>query len=531
MKTQRIILLALLLTRLLSSCYEDKSSLNYKLINPINVELGNENTAYSVFAYDTLEIKPIVYKEGVNDEDLAFRWTISGNYIPPTLLDTTMTLKTRIDLQPQSIAYNLLYEVLDRTTGIVQEQTFTVKVETPFGPGLILSETEDEQTSDISLIRAYNFSSGFKKDQDTTMRNLFSLVNKRKIAGVGTAILSTAYGVYGRYLTIGTQTSIDRVDPFDYSYIDGNGESFMIDPKNYNVSSLGFSSNAGCIEAIVIGGKLYTHYYQTQAIHKFSYYLLTSDMSDYRVGLSTQPEWAYGLCFDEMNGRFLEINQRKNYLRVIDSKKLDPNAAFDPNQLENFTCRAMFSGKNDIGHNILQEKDPVTGQAKPNGKIYCYDTKQTAYYADPNLLNGMPSKIIDLNDFPEIQDALFFTGTNNRDYIYYATPNKVYTIDLTMRTATADYIVPTTESPDEVITSMAVWLGNGTMNYTDNRGMMRTTGSSNNMLVVTTYSPSLKEGFVRTLPISVTSGRIEQNKDYYGLFRGFGRITATTPQK
>lgn len=530
MKTQKIILFFILLTGLLNSCYEDKSSLNYTLINPINIDLGNEKTDISVFAYDTLEIKPIVYKEGVNDAELSFRWTISGNYITPKILDSTMTLKTRIDLQPQSIAYNLLYEVRDNTTGIVQEQTFKVKVESPFGPGLVISETEDGVTSDISLIRAYNFSSGFKKDQDTTMRNLFSLVNKRKINGVGTAILSTTYGVYGRYLTIGTGTSIDRVDPFDYSYIDGNGASFMIDPKNYNVTSLGFSSNAGCIETIVIGGKLYTHYYQTQAIHTFSYYLLTSDMTDYRVGLSTQPEWAYGLCFDEMNGRLLEITGTK-YLRVMNSSKLEPGAAFDPNKLQDFTCRAMFSGKNNIGHNILQEKDRTTGKPKPNGKIYCYDTKQAYYYDDPDLINGMPSKIVDLNNFENIQEALFFTGTNNRDYIYYATPKKIYTIDLTMNTAVEDYIVPTTESEDEIITSMAVWLGYGSMNYTNNRGEMATTGSSNNMLVVTTYSPSLKEGFVRTLPIAIFSGRIEQNKEYHGMFRGFGKITATTTQK
>lgn len=304
----------------------------------------------------------------------------------------------------------------------------------------------------------------------------------------------------------------------------------MIDPKNYNVTSLGFSSNAGCIETIVIGGKLYTHYYQTQAIHTFSYYLLTSDMSDYRVGLATQPEWAYGLCFDEMNGRFLEIQGTK-YLRVINSKKLEPDAAFDPNKLQDFTCRAMFSGRNNITHNILQEKDPVTGKPKLDGKIYCYDTKQEYYYNDPDLINGMPSKIIDLNGFPDIQKALFFSGTNNRDYIYYATEDKIYTINLIMNVVTEDYVVPTTESSDEVITSMAVWLGYGSMNFTNNQGEMGTTSSANNMLVVTTYSPSLKEGFVRTLPISIYTGRIEANKDYHGMFRGFGRITATTSQK
>lgn len=530
MKMQKIILFLVCLTGFLHSCYEDKSSLNYTLVNPINIDLGGANTEYSVFAYDTLEIKPIVYKEGVSDTELSYRWTVSGNYIVPTVLDSTMTLKVRVDLQPQTIAYNLLYEVWDNTTGIKQEQTFKIKVETPFGSGLVISETEDEQTSDISLIRAYCFSSGFKKAQDTTMRNLFSLVNKRKIAGVGTAILSTTYGVYGRFMTIGTNSSVDRIDPFDYSYIDGNGSSFMIDPQNYNVTSLGFSSNAGCIETIVIGGKLYTHYYQTQAIHTFSYYLLTSDMSDYRVGLATQPEWAYGLCFDEMNGRFLEIQGTK-YLRVINSKKLEPDAAFDPNKLQDFTCRAMFSGRNNITHNILQEKDPVTGKPKLDGKIYCYDTKQEFYYNDPDLINGMPSKIIDLNGFPDIQKALFFSGTNNRDYIYYATEDKIYTINLIMNVVTEDYVVPTTESSDEVITSMAVWLGYGSMNFTNNQGEMGTTSSANNMLVVTTYSPSLKEGFVRTLPISIYTGRIEANKDYHGMFRGFGRITATTSQK
>ena len=535
MKITKIIPILALVAGSLYSCYEDESALSYKLVNPISIDMGGAKSEFVVFAYDTLEIKPLVYKDGVNDKNLSFRWTVSGNSVPPTILDSTMTLKAMVDLQPNSVPYNLLYEVKDNTTGIVQEQTFTIRVESPFGSGLVVSETVDDKTSDVSLIRAYNFSYGLKKDQDTIMRNLFSLVNKRKINGVGTAILSTKYGVYGRFMTIGTNSSIDRVDPFDYSYIDGNGSTFIIDPKDYNVTSLGFSKSAGCIETVVIGGKLYTHYYQNKNLHTYSYYLLTNDMSDYRLSLSTQPEWAYGLCFDELNGRLLEI-QGDQCLRVINSKKIAADAPFDPNKLQDFTCRAMFSGKNMIGHNILQEKDPVTGKAKEGGKIYCYDTYQNYYYDDmwganpDDPKNGKPYRIIDFNGFEDIQKALFFTGTNNRDYIYYATPTKIYTINLTLKTATVDYVVPTTESDDEVITSMSVWLGDGKMEYTDNRGEERSTGSNNNMLVITTYSPSLKEGFVRTLPISIFTGHIESNKDYHNMWRGFGKITASTTQ-
>ena len=226
MKHVKLIYWVIVFAGLFFSCYEDHSSLTYKLINPINIELGDESTEYTVFAYDTLEIKPIVYREGVEDADLSFRWTISGGAVPPTVLDTNMTFKAQIALTPSATAYDLLLEVYDKTTGIEVEQAFKVNVESPFGAGLIISETEDDIVSDVSLIRAYNFSSNFKQDQDTVMRNLFSLVNGRKIAGVGTAILSTKYGVYGQYLTIGTSTSIDRVDPYDYEDFK-NGLKFL----------------------------------------------------------------------------------------------------------------------------------------------------------------------------------------------------------------------------------------------------------------------------------------------------------------
>ena len=54
MKTQKIIFFLLLLTGLLYSCYEDKSSLNYTFINPINLDMGAHMTYYSVFPYYTM---------------------------------------------------------------------------------------------------------------------------------------------------------------------------------------------------------------------------------------------------------------------------------------------------------------------------------------------------------------------------------------------------------------------------------------------------------------------------------------------
>lgn len=535
MKTQKILLLIMFITGLLSACYEDESSLNYKLVNPIVIDLGDAEwnaSQYTVFAYDTLEIKVIAYKIGVNDADLSFRWTVSGNLIVPTLLDTTMTLKKEITLQPQSNAYNLLFEVIDNTTGITQEQTFTLKVQSPFGNGLLVSDTKDGITSDVSLIMARNFNYAVQKGKDTVMHDLFSMVNKRKINGVGTALLSNAYSTK-RFLTIGTANSVDRVDPFDYTYIDGNEEMFVIPPKNFNIASLAYDENSG-IELISIGGKFYTHNFQGST-KKYGYYVLTSNTSDYELGKFCRPSWEYGLGFDELNGRILQYNGSK---LTIYPKDQFPDAAFDLNKLQNFTCLEIFTGLNNFVF-ILKEKDPETGKAKAGGKIYAYFTQREAWYAPTKANNGKPIKIIDLSDCENIQNAIQFAAPDNKNVIYYATPNKVYVINLNKNPieVTPQYNANLDMLADnEIITTMSVWkhyAAAGYIEYIDPvTGQAKQMAAANGMVIICTYNPATREGFVRTVAIKISgTGALEQDTKVHGKFKGFGKITAMTPQK
>ena len=511
------------------SCYEDDSSLNYKLMNPIVIDLGGEATQYKQFAFSTLEIKPITYKEGVDDADLSYKWTLEGNKIVPTVLDTTMTLKHVLDVAPESLPYKLIYEVTDNTTGISLNQVFEVTVMSPFGSGLVVCDTKDEQTSDISLIMAYNFTSGHKKENDTIMPNLFSKVNKRKIQGVATSIRSTIYGV-NRSLTVGTNSTIDRVDPFDYSYIDGNGDMFIIDPGHYDVTFIGWEPNSG-VELLAISGKIYPRGMQ-QMNKVYSYYLLTTDLSDYNMGIFCRPEWDNGIGFDEMNGRMLEFDMATK-LKVFDSSKLPKDAPFDPNQLQGLTCRAMFSGDNNQMHTILQEKDPQTGKPLKNGRIASYVTLRDAWW-NSSSENGKPLKIIDFTNFPDIHDAKFFDSSETQDVIYYATSNKIYAINLALSepTATLEYSAPAGEE----ITSMMIWKKyQGMIEYTnpipDADNKVRQTSTSNRMIVLTTYNPAAKEGTVRTVAIAtVGTGTLEKDTKLHGAFGGFGRITATNIQ-
>lgn len=75
-------------------------------------------------------------------------------------------------------------------------------------------------------------------------------------------------------------------------------------------------------------------------------------------------------------------------------------------------------------------------------------------------------KIIDLNSFPEIQDARFFEGTETQNVIYYATSTKIYSINLAIANplVTLEYTAP----EGEEITSMMAWKEyQGKVDYTN----------------------------------------------------------------
>lgn len=65
-----------------------------------------------------MKISPIIYKNGVKDENLTYEWKIQGDKYPETVLSHKMTFSEPISVVPDSKAYNLILTVTDKTTGI-----------------------------------------------------------------------------------------------------------------------------------------------------------------------------------------------------------------------------------------------------------------------------------------------------------------------------------------------------------------------------------------------------------------------------
>ena len=107
-------------------------------------------------------------------------------------------------------------------------------------------------------------------------------------------------------------------------------------------------------------------------------------------------------------------------------------------------------------------------------------------------------KIIDLNSFPEIQDARFFEGTETQNVIYYATSTKIYSINLAIANplVTLEYTAP----EGEEITSMMAWKEyQGKVDYTnpnpnaDADDKVIEVSNNNRMIVLSTYNPSSRD--------------------------------------
>ena len=218
----------LFMTVVATSCYDDKSSTDFEVVKPIVIDFGDASTSVNVFQFDTLKISPIIYKNGVKDENLTYEWKIQGDKYPETVLSHKMTFSEPISVVPDSKAYNLILTVTDKTTGIQEFARISVSVQASLGTGLFVADTRDGQNSDISLIMSMNFSTRNFTDKDTRIfRNVYSSVNQHLLDGVVTGMSSLIRSGDCRTLTFVTAENVYRVDPYELVDKEKNNDIFF----------------------------------------------------------------------------------------------------------------------------------------------------------------------------------------------------------------------------------------------------------------------------------------------------------------
>lgn len=536
MKT-KFILFMLLMAGLFTACYEDNSNLEIKDIAPLVIDLGGASTTLSVYLLDTLEVAPIVYKNGVDDADLSYKWEISGNDIVPQLLGTNMILKAVIGVPENSKAYSLLLTVTDNTTSLQSYQEFKVTVSAKLGQGLLVADTKDGLHSDLNLIVSSNFRGGlsypvFNEKNSVTMTAVYSQCNAGQyIDGLVTHILATGEGSDKQavsLMTVITEKSAYWMDPHNY-LLQGTGNDFFYVhvPEGEFKPELLTSENTFYHEMMIVNGMVYVRESRWGNLN-YGAPLETSDYSEYEVhtgyGFSNvgYPNYRYSYFYDEMNDRFLECQ---------DYERLVVNSAFKLN-LGKQKALYMGEGENGLVYTVFRSEG--------TGDYLLYTFKPGNSYPGGDF---EASTSYNLNACTDIGNAKWFETSRNEKVLYYATDSKIYAATLTDENPQSHVCLEVADlerfgagpSRDEEITSLLLWKrgSQGTIKIksSDTGGEPTKISAQNRMMVISVWDKSTGKGRVITVPImNIGAGVLEKDSEYWQEYTGFGRILCMEPQ-
>ena len=515
----------LFMTIVATSCYDDKSSTDFEVVKPIVIDFGDASTSVNVFQFDTLKISPIIYKNGVKDENLTYEWKIQGDKYPETVLSHKMTFSEPISVVPNSKAYNLILTVTDKTTGIQEFARISVSVQASLGTGLFVADTRDGQTSDISLIMSMNFSTRNFTDKDTRIfRNVYSSVNQHLLDGVVTGMSSLIRSGDCRTLTFVTADDVYRVDPYELVDKEKNNDIFVfpIDESEFVPKGILLWNYKG-LELLNLDGHVYRRTTNWGNL-TYDFYLLPPDFDerDYYVTMmgvcgSYYNELPY--VFDKKNQRILTVSSWYDSFQQF--PKQSSGAAFDVNNIGAYDAIWMGEGENS---QLLTVFKAEQGNERWLGMM-----KYDPYGSNEKV--GV--RKFDLSHCPGISEAVGFASSPVSPDFYYATKDQIYTFSLgNAGEVVAESRYAVDKERDGDITSMRLWREEySRMNVSKSSSStgVSTQSAQNRLLVITTYKESTGEGKVITIPITqLRSGTLEPNRDVHGRYEGFGRITSVT---
>lgn len=501
------------------ACFEDDSNLEIKTLNPIRIEnIAPGEYYYSCYMGDTLEIKPLVFCEGVSDANLSFEWKMYGGTIAPIVLDSTMYLSAKITAPPYASGYNLVFTITDKTTGISRLETFTVTVLSPYGTGLIVADTKDGVNSDLSLIRSKEFTSDIPNSDDSRkiFKDLWSQNNGTELPGLVLDAFTSTYGT-NRSLTVMTTEKLFRADQNDYVNIPSEEDEnmFMVVPPNigHGYEYGGFVEYRSTSDEFMNANGLVANRGVQNSNRKYNYILYPPGVRNYNVTLMYAPTNSYAdvYLYDDLNkcmmfGSFQGLWCGQNIA----------GAPFDVTNLKDY--EPFFLGEVASGIALLA-KEKSTGNFK--GLVM-----NKVSFGAPN--SNYPKSIFDFTSATDIENAKFFELNVLEDVLYYATENKLYSTSTVNINSTVQWTAPIGEK----ITGIKIYdAEGGNVAYGNEQGKRTTMSSPNRLMLISTYNEGTQEGRLICIPIvTLHAGILEQDSRWHVQFTGFGKILGVYKQ-
>lgn len=511
------------------SCYKDKSTEGSIIGNivftfPDNYVQKDGSIRIEASNGSILNLEPIVEQKGVPNSDLSYEWEVS--LYPVGALNTTysklsenLALSAKINQQPSVKPYMLVLKVTDNRNGIVFYKPCYLYVSSGLGDGVIIADTKDNVTGDLSLVRSKLVSKNYT-GEIIYKRDFYSLNNNTAFDGI---INQVQHGIYGNYS--------DRIFPI---YVSGNKQAQLINSSSYTViypkerlflgnidgeiTNFGCSNN--CMYAVCGEDIFFANYGSPSFGDPLNYVkpsLIASKKHVNKYVLSRQSVYTF---VDETSGIMYSITGfgQRSITPVLKGTNVN---AYDP---------AMFSGYKEIGSFVGKQQDNQDNEQfhimERDGSIGVYGIS-SAYNSETGAYEYITSRACQASGCEDIANAIAFEGCYSRDIFYYATKSKVYACIIGSNSV-SEQVVYSAESGNEI--TCIKMFREPMIEYFDNTTIEEELHPGNdNQLMIAVYNTSKKEGTLHILPITSASG-ILGAVNSENTYTGFGKITALGTQ-
>ena len=231
------IIFAAIISAVLCSCYEDKSTYATNKIDDVVLNIADADKTIRIGYLEQLDIVPQLTKGGkaLGDEGFTYLWEM--NILPRNnefeVLGTEPELHALMNNPISTQNYILKLTVHDQAEELDYLFTWDVYVETAFLDGLVVSDTRDGKTSDLTLILNNRLTMNYSKDE-VIYRNIIETAGGAPYPSLLTSLtpflFGALYGTHTNYLfAIDSSERLVRFDCQDYSSTDGKDLVYYYD--------------------------------------------------------------------------------------------------------------------------------------------------------------------------------------------------------------------------------------------------------------------------------------------------------------
>jgi hypothetical protein len=471
MKKQSYYILTIILGFItLAGCYKDKGNYDY---HPINVlTITSSAYTYNVMLPDSLKIDVNIDQTMPDAAGIRYEWVMYPSTVAPLTrrtLDTTKNLVAKITEDPGT--YVLILYAKDRKTEVEYQKTFTVNVLTAYSEGWVIVE-EDAGKCDLAMVTP----------TDAIFRNAYSLNNNGQYLPAGTFRVPTMktnrndQKVFSLY-----PGSLEQMNFANFRKIASPADVFWQVPAPFKPQEIFFNCDN---EVALCDGKPHFRSYAAAGVIKFnfpptgSYYLSPHEIYQTTSGY---------VFYDTLGRKFLKLDA--NTVTLIPMNAAPTGAIFD---------------MNNIGKRIIYSEVNTGGQYNAIFKNVNNDSL-FAFVFNPTLTNPAVNRYDGLTA-PGITTAKSFVMSRSLPYLYYASGNQIYRLDIPAKTAAPIYTFPAGTE----ISAMKMYVN------------QKNSADVNNNKLIAVATKEGSEGKLYYFPIATTG--LFTGNTYSKVFGGFKQI-------